>query len=104
MEEMVVVYITNPSLEKAKELARHLLEKRIIAYANIFQSNSMYWWDNEITDEGEYIMVAKTVEENFDVLRHEVLEVHDYQIPCIIRISATANQQFVQWVRSEVRL
>jgi len=101
---MVIVYITNPSLEKAKELAKHLLNKRIVACANIYQSNSMYWWEGAIVDEDEYIMVAKTVEENFDVLRREVLELHDYQIPSIIKIPAIANQQFVQWIRSEVRL
>jgi len=104
MEEMIVVYITNPSKEKAKELAKHLLKKRIIACANIFQSNSIYWWDGEISDESEYILVAKTVEENFAALRHEVLEFHEYQVPCIIKFPVTANQQFVQWVRSEIRL
>jgi len=104
MEEMVIVYITNPSKEKAKELAKHLLDKRIIACANIFQSNSMYWWEGDVTDETEHIMIAKTVEENFSTLRHEVLEFSDYQIPCIIKFPVTANQQFVQWLRSEIRL
>jgi len=104
MEEMIMVYITNPSKDKAKELAKHLLKKRIIACANLLPGESLYWWDNEISEEAEYIIIAKTVEENFSALRHEVLEVHDYQIPCIVKIPVTANQQFVQWLRSEIRL
>jgi len=104
MEDMIVVYITSLSKEKAKELAKHLLNKRVIACANIHQANSMYLWEGDISDEVEYILIAKTVEENFSVLRHEVLEFSDCQIPCIIKFPVTANQQFVQWVRSEIRL
>ena len=103
MEDMIIVYVTNPSKDKAKELAKHLLVKRIIASANILPAESLYWWDNEISEESEHIMVVKTVEENFSTLRHEILEFHDYQIPCIIKIPVTANQQFVQWLRSEIR-
>jgi len=98
-----MVYITNPSKEQAKELAKHLLTKRLIACANIFAGHSMYWWEGEIAKEDEVILIAKTVEENFDALKHEVEDFSEYQVPCIIKVPVTANQQFVQWLRSEVR-
>ena len=103
MEEMVLVYVTNPSKEKAKELAQHLLQKRLVACANIFAGHSMYWWEGDIAKEEEHILIVKTVEENFDVLKHEVMDFSDYQIPCVIKIPVTANQQFAQWLRSEIR-
>lgn len=103
VEEMLMVYITNPSKEKAKELAKHLLTKRLIACANIFVGNSMYWWGGKITKEDEVVLIVKTIEENFDVLKHEVEDFSDYQVPCVIKIPVTANQQYVQWLRSEIR-
>ena len=103
MEEMVLVYITNPSKEKAKELATHLLEKRLVACVNIFAGNSIYWWEGAIESEGEYILIVKTIEENFDAVRHEIMNFSDYQVPCVVKIPVTANQQFVQWLRSEIK-
>jgi len=103
MEEMILVYITNPSKEKAKELAINLLEKRLVACVNMFAGNSMYWWEGAIESEDENILVAKTVEENFAAVRHEIMNFSDYQIPCVVKIPITANQQFVQWLRSEIR-
>jgi len=103
MEEMIFVYITNPSREKAEELAELLLNKRLIACANIFEGGSMYWWEGAIQKEKEFFLLAKTVEENFAALRHQVMDFHDYQVPCIIKVPVTANQQFVQWLRSEIK-
>ena len=103
MEEMVLVYVTNPSKEKAQELAEHLLNKRLVACANIITGDSMYWWDGVIEKENEFLLIIKTVEENFDAVRHEIMDIHEYQIPCIIKIPVTANQQYVQWLRSEIR-
>jgi periplasmic divalent cation tolerance protein len=47
MGELAFFYITNPSKEEAKRIAKHLLDKRIIACANIFPIESMYWWDGK---------------------------------------------------------
>jgi len=103
MEEMILVYITHPSREKAEKLMRYLLDKRIVACANIFPVESMYWWEGEISYETEYITIIKTVEENFISLKHAVEELHLYQIPCIIKLPVMANQLFVQWIRGEIR-
>ena len=32
----IFVYITNPTKKEAEKIARHLLEKRLIACANVF--------------------------------------------------------------------
>jgi len=103
VEEMLMVYITNPSKKAAKDLAAHLLNKRLIACANIFSGNSMYWWEGQMAKEDEVVLIAKTVEGNFDALKHEAEDFSDYQVPCIIKIPVTANQQFVHWLRSEIR-
>ena len=100
---MVIVYITNPSRQEAQKLAKHLLTKRLIACANIFAGNSMYWWEGEIANEDEFVLIVKTVEENFDALKHEVADFSEYQVPCVIKVPVTANQQYVQWLRSEIR-
>ncbi|MCK4938457.1 MAG: divalent cation tolerance protein CutA [Methanosarcinales archaeon] len=40
----IFIYITNPTKEEARKVAKHLLEKDLFTYANIFQIDSLYWW------------------------------------------------------------
>lgn len=102
MSDISMVYITLPSEEKAKEIARMLLEKHLIACATMWPCHSMYWWDSAIQNDQEYIMLAKTTAEKFEQLKKEVSHIHPYQVPCIVKIDATANTPYAQWVRDEI--
>lgn len=103
MEEMIMIYITNPSKDRAEELVKHLLSRRLIACANIFDCDSMYWAEGFIEKDTEVIIVAKTIESNFNSVRKMVEDTSDYQVPCIIKIPVSVNGQYAQWMRSEVR-
>lgn len=98
-----LVYITNPSEEKAKELANHLLEKRLIGCANIHPISSMYWWKGKITKEKEFVLLAKTTEKNFSRLKQEVEKIHPYEVPCIMRIPAEVNEKYLKWLEGEIK-
>lgn len=98
----IFAYITNPTQEEAKKIAMHLLEKKIIACANIFPISSLYWWEGKITDEKEHILIAKTTEKNFERLKKEVEKIHSYTIPCIIKIPVSSNEKYEKWLRSEI--
>jgi periplasmic divalent cation tolerance protein len=103
MGELAFFYITNPSKEEAKRMAKHLLEKRIIASANIFPIESMYWWEGKITEETEYVLVAKTSDANSQALEDAVIGIHQYKVPCIIKLPASANKSFTEWLKGEVK-
>lgn len=102
MSEIIMVYITMPTEDKAKEIARALLEKHLIACATILPGNSMYWWEGAIQDDQELIMFTKTTEDKFEILKQEVAKIHPYKIPCILKIIANANAPYSQWVLAEV--
>ncbi len=100
---MIFVYITNPNLKTAKNIAKKLLEKRLIACANIFPIKSLYWWKDKIEDSNEFVLIAKSLEKNFRKIIKEVRKIHPYEVPCICRIRVKANKEFENWVRKEVR-
>lgn len=102
MKDLVYVYITNPSKEKAKEIAKILLEKRLIGCANIFAINSLYWWNKKIVDEEEHVLIGKTTEEKFLIVKNEVESIHPYTIPCIIKIPVKANDEYSNWILAEL--
>ncbi len=98
----IFIYITNPSKEEAKNVAKHLLEKKLIACGNIFPISSIYWWENKITEEDEFVLIAKTMEKNFEKVKTEVEKIHPYKIPCIVKISVDSNEKYFEWIQKEV--
>ncbi len=86
MKSIVFVYITNPSKDEAKRVAKHLLGKQLIGCANIFKVAAMYPREGTLADENESVLIAKTTEDNFDRVKQEVEEIHPFTIPCIVKI------------------
>lgn len=104
MNELIIVYITHSSAEKAAELATILLQKKLIACANIIDTiTSQYWWNGAIAQDSECLIIVKTVERLYSELVKEVREAHTYQVPCIIKISATANEEYAAFISANVK-
>lgn len=100
---LIFVYITNPSKKHAEKVALHLLKKKLIGCANIFPVKSFYWWQGKIEESKEYVLLAKTIKENFEKIKEEVKKVHDYKVPIIGRLEVESNKEYEDWVRKEVR-
>ncbi|MBI2651339.1 divalent-cation tolerance protein CutA [Candidatus Woesearchaeota archaeon] len=100
---MALIYITCKDEEEAVKISKHLLDKRLIACSNIHKIRSMYHWEGNIADENEYVVIAKTLEKNYDEIKKEVKKIHSYKIPCILKIDAEANKSYDEWVKREVR-
>ena len=102
MTNFIFCYITNPSEEEAKKIAKHLLENKLIACANIFPINSLYHWEGKIADENEFILIGKTTEGNFTKVKEEVEKIHSYDIPCIIKLKVEGNEKYFEWLNDKI--
>ena len=100
---MTLIYITCKDEKEAVKISRHLLNKRLIACSNIHPIRSMYWSNNKITDEKEFVVIAKTKGKNYEKIKEEVKKIHSYTIPCILKIDAEANENYQKWVNKEVK-
>jgi len=98
MENIILVYITNPTRAEAKRIAKFLLQKKLIACANIFPIESLYQWENKIVQEKEFVLLAKTTEGQFKNVKKEVEKIHSYSVPCVIEIPARANKKYFDWL------
>ncbi len=102
-KNLIFIYITNPSKEEAEKIAKYLLEQKLIACANIFPIHSMYWWKGKIVEEGEFVLIAKTLETNYKKVKDEVEKIHSYTIPCIIKIPVNPNEKYGDWLEGELK-
>jgi len=58
-----------------------LLNKKLIACANIFTINSIYRWQKKIVDDKEVVLLSKTLAKNWPKIKKEVLKIHPYELP-----------------------
>ncbi len=102
MSTFLVIYVTYPSEEEATSICAKLLEKELIACANIYPVQSMYRWKGKINKEKEWISILKTTERNWEKLESEINKLHSYDTPCITHWSANANNKYSKWISENV--
>ena len=100
---MTLVYITCKDEKEAVKISKHLLEKRLIACSNIFPVRSMYFWDEKMQNHKESAILAKTTEKNYEKIKKAVSKIHSYDVPCILKIDAEANEKYDDWVEKAVK-
>lgn len=98
---MIIVYVTCGSKGEANTLANHLLKKKLIACSNAIKSTSTYRWKGRIEKVEEFILLCKTRKRNYEKIKKEIKKIHSYEIPCILKIDAEANNEFAKWLDNE---
>jgi periplasmic divalent cation tolerance protein len=103
MENVRVVNVTIP-MEKADEMGRAIVEKRMAACVNIIPGLSSYYWSgNQIKAAAEAMLVIKTTPAKLDELVAFVKEHHPYDVPELITIPiAEGSPDYVSWVIDEM--
>ena len=100
----IVVSTTCGKTENGLEIARAVLEKRLAACVQIgAQMTSMYWWQNRIADDLEYLITMKSDRVLFEKLAKEIRAVHSYEVPEIIAVDIIAvDPDYGRWMREEL--
>jgi len=85
--------------DTAKLIARVLVEKKLAACVQIFPIDSIYTWNDEITEEMEYALHIKSKTSLFRIIKSEIEENHPYKIPEIIQVPITMGaQDYLLWI------
>ncbi len=103
--EINLIYITAGTLDEAKTIGKELVSSRLAACANIIDNiNSIYWWEGEIQDDREVILIAKTKKSLVPELIEKVKSMHSYDCPCIVSLPILdGNNPFLDWVIDETK-
>ena len=102
---IIMLYITFPNEEEAQLTAEKIIKEKLAACCNIISNNalSIYYWKGEINRDRETIMIAKTSENKVEKLTDRIIELHSYDIPCVVALSVqNGNDEFIDWVKREV--
>ena len=82
-----LVFITAPTIEEARHLARVILEKRLAACVSLLPGlESHYWWQGKLETAPEVLLLVKSSAGHFDALRELVALHHSYDCPEVVGI------------------
>jgi periplasmic divalent cation tolerance protein len=101
MSDTILVYTTFEEKEEALKLVRILLEKHLIACAQIDSPvDSLYWWDGVIEQTKEYRIVMKSSQSLWEKLEQEICRYHSYDVPEILAVPVTSiSKDYEKWMR-----
>lgn len=105
MPAICVLYSTFPSHKEAEAVVAELLDRKLIACANLFgEVRSVFRWEGKVASETEVIMIAKTTAERVDEAIAQLTQLHSYDCPCVTSWPVTAgNAEYLKWVGDEVQ-
>ncbi|XP_006640734.2 protein CutA homolog [Lepisosteus oculatus] len=96
--------INCPNEQVAKDIARAIMEKRLVACVNILpKSSSMYYWKGEIEDTTEILVLARTRTSKIPKLTEYVRSIHPFEVPEILSFPVDqGNPFFMRWIDDAV--
>lgn len=102
MDNLIVVFITCSTEEEAGKLSGGLIENNLAACVNITSVNSMFRWKGKMENQGEWLMIVKSVESNFNAIEKFIKANHSYECPEIVAMKVEIySNEYADWVRSE---
>jgi len=99
------VYMTSASLEEARRIGKALVQERLVACVNLLPGmESLYWWEGEVTQGQEVVLVAKTPSRLVPALTTRVKALHSYSCPCVVAVPIEqGNPDYLSWIVEETR-
>src|SRR3989344_600938 len=100
-----LLYVICNDKKEAKKIALKLLEKRLIACANIVPSvESVFRWKGKIANAKECLMLCKISKKDFKKAGKIILKMHSYEIPCIALLDVdNLNKSYSKWLLRETK-
>jgi periplasmic divalent cation tolerance protein len=102
--DFFMVYVTCADEKEGRKIADHLLNRHLVACANMFPIRSLYWWKGTIEDESEIALILKTQGKHREIIISEIKKIHSYEVPCIefIKIES-GNPDYLKWIEEETK-
>lgn len=90
--------------EQGNLLARELIARRQAACVNMIPGvKSFYRWQGKICHDGEYLLIIKTLEGEFEAVKSTIQELHSYDLPEILAFGISRGEQgFLDWIAASL--
>lgn len=86
-------------------MARELVGRRHAACVNVLPiRRSVYRWQGKLCEDREFMLLIKSVEDEYPAIQAVIQELHSYELPEILSFSVRAGEQkFLSWLAESVQ-
>ena len=100
VRDLIVVVTSVGTEEQALDVAHALVRSRRAACVNIVPNvHSVYRWKGRVCDDGEMLLVIKTLARHFEAVRETIQKVNTYELPEVLGYSVDwASPGFSTWI------
>ena len=96
---MVFIYTTCRDVDQAKELSRKIVKARVAACVNIWPMESMYYWEGQLVEDNEAVLMIKTSELKIAEIENFMVNHHSYATPLVASINVhRLNREYKEWM------
>ena len=102
-DDYSMIISTFPDIESAKKTSKMLVEKKLVACAQMFPIHSVYTWQGKVCEDDEVTLIIKSKSALFDNIAATIRDNHTYEVPEIIQLPITAGlQDYLLWIDDSV--
>lgn len=96
----ILVLSTCPEDSSAKKIAQHLVESKLAACVNVIPKvQSYFYWEKEVKNSNEHILIIKTTINVYDELESCIQSLHPYKLPEIVAIPfCGGSTNYLNWI------
>lgn len=99
MERYIIVTTFCKDKQTAEAICDTLLNKNLVAGCQVSKADSKYWYNGSLQMAHEYRLEFRSVASFYDLIRDEIAEIHNYEIPEISCVEIKdANDEFIEWI------
>jgi periplasmic divalent cation tolerance protein len=99
-DDFIEIHWTSESLDEARRISRFLIQKRLVACAQIIPwVESVFLWNNEMETAQESKIVLKTRFENYEKIKTVIEQNCKYEVPEILWFKIEGgNEAYMNWL------
>lgn len=101
--KLLAIYTTTGNAAEARQIARTLVERQLVACVQIHAIESVYCWNGGMQNDPEFRIMAKTTAAAYPAVEQAIRELHSYELPAIYAVNVTAAYApYAEWVENNV--
>ena len=103
-DEISIIFVTCPSVEEARTIAKALIDERLAACVSIIpEIISIYHWEGVVQEYSESLLKVKTKSSYFEKVSNKVKKMHSAVLPEIVEVKITqATNEYKMWLHDEI--
>ena len=103
MTDALMVYMTCGSGGEAERIVEALLERKLVACANILAPHTaLYRWNGKVEKDQETGVIVKTGVALFEQVEEVICQMHSYECPCIVAWPVSqGHEPYMLWLAQE---